>query len=102
MSAHDDPENSLLARIARGDAGAVRECIARCGGLVWSLARRFSLTSQDAEDAVQEIFLEIWKHAGRHDPEKGSEKVFVAVTLERPGGVVVSDRERLLLAAKVE
>ncbi|MGA0870642.1 MAG: RNA polymerase sigma factor, partial [Planctomycetota bacterium] len=35
----------------------------RYSGLVWSLARRHSPTVHDAEDVVQEIFLDIWKSA---------------------------------------
>ena len=46
---------SVLARVARGDAGAVRECIDEFGGLVWAIARRMTRSRADAEDAVQEI-----------------------------------------------
>jgi RNA polymerase sigma-70 factor (ECF subfamily) len=72
---------SLLARVAAGDATAVRECIARYGGLVWSIARRFELA--DAEDAVQEIFVDLWKSAARFDPQIASEQVFVAMIARR-------------------
>ena len=72
---------SLLARVAEGDALAVRECIARYGGLVWSIARRFELA--DAEDAVQEIFLDLWKSAARFDPNIASEATFIAMIARR-------------------
>lgn len=71
----------LLPRIAAGDRTAIRECIARYGGLVWSLARRAAQT--DAEDAVQEIFLDLWKSASRFDPAMGSEATFVATIARR-------------------
>ena len=74
---------SLLKRIAGGDSTAVRECIAQYGGLVWSLARRLSRTSADAEDATQEIFLALWQNAGRFDESKGSEKLFIAMLARR-------------------
>ena len=35
-------EAPFLTRVANGDASAVKACIACYGGLVWSLARRFS------------------------------------------------------------
>lgn len=53
------------------------------GGLVWSLARRMLRNSGDAEDAVQEIFLDIWKNAGKFDPAKSSETTFVAMIARR-------------------
>ena len=72
---------SLLARVAAGDQAAVRELIARYGGVVWSLARRADPT--DAEDAVQEIFLDLWKCADRYDPAVASEVTFIAMIARR-------------------
>jgi RNA polymerase sigma-70 factor (ECF subfamily) len=72
---------TLLARVAAGDRVAMRECLARFGNLVWSIARRFELA--DAEDAVQEIFLEVWRSAARFDAALGSEAVFVAMIARR-------------------
>lgn len=72
----------LLTRIAAGDASAVRACLVRYGGLVWSLTRRFC-TPAEAEDAVQEIFIELWKNAARFDPERGSEVTFIATIARR-------------------
>ncbi len=71
----------LLGRVASGDPLAVRECLARYGGLVWSIARRFE--PSDAEDAVQEIFLDLWKSAARFDPTIASETAFVAMIARR-------------------
>jgi RNA polymerase sigma-70 factor, ECF subfamily len=74
---------SVLQRIASGEAAAVRECIDTYGALVWSLARRLSRTPSDAEDATQEIFLDIWRSAGRFDSSQGSDKVFIAMIARR-------------------
>src|SRR5215813_10857739 len=74
-------ELALLARVAGGDPGAVRDCLARYGGLVWSIARRFE--GGDAEDAVQEIFLDLWRSAARFDPQIASEPAFVAMIARR-------------------
>jgi RNA polymerase sigma-70 factor (ECF subfamily) len=75
--------SSVLQRIAGGDAAAVRECIEQYGALVWSLARRLSRTPSDAEDATQDIFLDIWRSAGRFDESQGSDKVFIAMIARR-------------------
>lgn len=76
-------ESSILTKVAAGDAAAVQECIEAFGGLVWSLARRMSSSPEDAEDAVQEIFVDLWRHAGRYDPGKGSESAFTATIARR-------------------
>jgi RNA polymerase sigma-70 factor, ECF subfamily len=74
---------SLLKRVANGDSGAVKEVMDQFGGLVWSLARRSCYNPADAEDATQEIFLDIWKSASRYDESKGSETLFVAMIARR-------------------
>lgn len=75
--------NSVLQRVAAGDATAIEECLSGYGGLVWSLARRLSPTEADAEDAAQDIFVEIWKKASRYDPREGSEAAFITVIARR-------------------
>ena len=74
---------SLFERIARGDPGAMGQCIDEYGALVWGLARRLSRTRADAEDAVQDIFTDLWRSAGRFDASFGSEKMFVAMIARR-------------------
>lgn len=75
--------DSVLVRVARGDQRALRECIDEFGSLVWSIARRLTRTRADAEDAVQEIFTDIWRSASRFDAAQGSEKVFIATIARR-------------------
>lgn len=74
---------TLLERVGSGDSAAVRECIDRFSGLIWSLARRAGMNASEAEDSVQEIFVEIWKSAGRYRPEIASETAFVATIARR-------------------
>jgi RNA polymerase sigma-70 factor (ECF subfamily) len=74
---------SLLARVAAGDQEAVKECLDRFGNLVWSLARRLTNSQADAEDAVQEIFIDLWSSAARYDSDKASETTFVAMLARR-------------------
>ena len=75
--------DTLLNDVAAGRLGAVDACLQKYGGPVWSLARRLSPTEQDAEDAVQEVFVELWRNAGRFDPELGSEMTFVMMIARR-------------------
>ncbi len=73
----------ILHRVAAGDPGAVQECLDRYGGLVWSLSRRFCPNREEAEDAVQDVFIEIWNKAGRYDASLSSEITFVAMIARR-------------------
>ncbi len=74
---------AILQSIADGDNNAVQDCLKIYGGLVWSLARRMLRNSDDAEDAVQEIFVDVWKNAARFDPSQSSETNFVAMIARR-------------------
>ncbi|MFM7035203.1 MAG: RNA polymerase sigma factor [Planctomycetia bacterium] len=73
----------LLPRIAAGDQSAVPECLARYGGLVWTLARRRLGNAEDAEDAVQDVFIDLWRFADRFDPGISEEITFVAMIARR-------------------
>jgi RNA polymerase sigma-70 factor (ECF subfamily) len=73
----------VLPRVAAGDPAAVRECLTRYGGLVWGIARRFAANPADAEDAVQDVFVEVWKAAGRYDPSVAAESTYIAMIARR-------------------
>jgi len=74
---------AILQRIAAGDRAAVQECLDKYGGLVWSIARKMLRSNEDAEDIVQEIFVDIWKNAERYDDTQSSETTFVAMIARR-------------------
>ncbi|MBX3353695.1 MAG: sigma-70 family RNA polymerase sigma factor [Phycisphaeraceae bacterium] len=61
----------------------MQDCIDRFGNLVWSLARRLSGGQADAEDAVQDIFVDVWRSAARYDPSLASEATFIAMIARR-------------------
>lgn len=74
---------AILHSIASGDRTAVQDCINKYGGLVWSIARKMLRNPDDAEDAVQEIFVDIWKNAARFDESQSSETTFIAMIARR-------------------
>ncbi len=74
---------SILERVAAGDSAAVSECLDRYGDLVWSLARRYLRNAADAEDAVQDIFIDIWGSAARYDRNIASEVAFISTIARR-------------------
>lgn len=73
----------VLPRIAAGDPAAVDECISRYRALIWSIVRRHGQASADAEDAVQEIFIEVWRTAARFDPAIAAETTYVTTIARR-------------------
>lgn len=73
----------ILHRIAAGESEAVQECVDRYGGLVHSLARRFCSGGDEVEDAVQEVFIDLWRKASRYDPKLGAEITFVTMIARR-------------------
>ena len=75
--------HAVLQRIAAGDRDAIQDCMKAYGGLVWSLARRMLNDPEEAEDIVQEIFVDVWKNAERFDPNRASETTFVAMIARR-------------------
>lgn len=93
---------SCLQRIADGDASAVDEVLDRYGGLVWSLARRMCGNESDAEDAVQEVFIDVWRNAGRFDPAIASESTFITLLARRRLIDRHRRRVRLLPTASLE
>ena len=59
-----DVDLDLMRRVASGAPGAVDELYDRFASLVFRLAYQAMPTRADAEDAVQEIFVRLWRTAG--------------------------------------
>ena len=74
---------SILPLVAAGNRDAMERCLERYENLVWSAARRYLGASAEAEDIVQEIFIELWQKAGRYDPTRASESTFVMLIARR-------------------
>jgi len=64
--------DDLLARIARRDRDALRALYGRFSTAVFSLARRILTDGGDAEDVLQEVFVQVWREAERFDRTRGS------------------------------
>ena len=61
-----------IERMAQGDQGALGELYDRHGRLIYSLALRVVRDQGEAEDVVQEVFLQAWREATRFDLTRGN------------------------------
>jgi RNA polymerase sigma-70 factor (ECF subfamily) len=64
-----DPDETLVARVARGDERAFTEIVRRHAGRLRILALRFSGEPGEADDIVQETFWSVWRNAGKWRPD---------------------------------
>lgn len=79
----NEKPSDILHRIANNDTTAVEQCLDVYGKLVWSIANKYCSSREDAEDATQDIFIDIWRNAGRFDAEKSAEISFIALIARR-------------------
>jgi RNA polymerase sigma-70 factor (ECF subfamily) len=61
----------LVALVREGDAGALEDLYSRYGKPCYGLARRILNDETLAQDVVQEVFLALWRDAGRYDASRG-------------------------------
>jgi RNA polymerase sigma-70 factor (ECF subfamily) len=64
-------DEQLVAGAAAGDVTAFSALYDRYGGRIHAWAAHV-LGSHRAEDAIQEVFLLLWRRAGQYDPTRGS------------------------------
>src|SRR5205823_10029957 len=69
-------DDEVMRRVAAGSADALGLLHRRFARLILAIAAR-SLDRAAAEDLVQEVFLAVWRNAGRFDPERGSVRTWI-------------------------
>lgn len=65
-------DEELLRLVAQGDSVAFAELYDRFSPRVFGLALRLTADRQEAQDVLQEVFLELWKRAPMFDAGLGS------------------------------
>ena len=66
------PEVELIGRIGQRDKTAFSELYDRYSPLVMNVAWRILKERQEAEDTLQEVFLQVWNDAITFDPNRGT------------------------------
>jgi RNA polymerase sigma-70 factor (ECF subfamily) len=72
----------LLQQIAGRDREAFRRFYDRYATLTFTFALRLLGSRADAEDLLQELFLQVWRQAQSYSPERGSPEVWL-ITMTR-------------------
>ena len=72
-------DSELIATIARGDQASLGSLYDRHAGLLHGILTRMLGDSQEAEDVLHEVFLEVWEHAGDYDASRGSVRAWLVM-----------------------
>lgn len=91
------PDNPLhlIQRMATGDRDAFARFYDRYAALVLTFATRLLQVRADAEDLLQEVFLQVWRQAKSYDQARGSPEAWITtITRSRAIDKLRSRRRR--------
>lgn len=71
-------DQALLARLSGGDATALRALYDVCAGRAMSIAYRVLASRSEAEEVVQETFVQVWRQAASYDASRGGAMAWIA------------------------
>lgn len=74
-----DRLSDLLGAVARGDRSALSEIYQRTHSKLFGICLRLLGTRSDAEDALQDVFLLVWRKAGSFDRTRASPMTWLSV-----------------------
>lgn len=82
-SSSDAADALRVAQCASGDGHALEELYANYGGSCLALARSILIDPHHAQDAVQEAFLDLWRHPHRFDSQQSSARSWLLLLTHR-------------------
>ena len=72
-----DEAVALMAAVARGERRALRPLIGMFSAGLAKVATRYLGSAEEADEVVQDVFLRVWRHAGRYDPAKAQVRTWL-------------------------
>jgi RNA polymerase sigma-70 factor, ECF subfamily len=67
----------LIQRVANQDRDAFNQLYDRFSSLVFTLAMRMLKVRSDAEDLLQEVFVQVWRQAHSYNVQRGSPEAWI-------------------------
>ncbi len=104
----EQSEAELMRQVAAGEIGGLETLYDRYHAVAYALALRITTETGLAEDVVQDLFLGLWRNAGRYAEDKGSVKGWLLAIVRhraidsmrrRRNGVAIGDETEELLPA---
>lgn len=68
-----------LTRVGKGDGNALEDVYQRTSAKLFGICLRILETRGEAEDALQDIYINVWQKAGSFDPARASPITWLAV-----------------------
>lgn len=65
-------DRALLTRVASGDGGALAHLFTTNAPVLLAFLERLLGAGGEAEEVLQEVFLQVWRQAGRYRPERAT------------------------------
>jgi len=79
-------EVQLLQAIAAGDEAALAQLYDQYRGVLFGFLMRILGSREEAEDVLQEVFIQVWRRAADYEPDRGKPFTWL-VTLTRSRGI---------------
>ncbi|MSR18420.1 MAG: sigma-70 family RNA polymerase sigma factor [Phycisphaerales bacterium] len=76
-------EWSLMQRVSQGDEAAIHTLYERFGALVYKTSYQTTGSRVEADDSVQEVFIQLWRTSDRFDPYKAKLVTWVMLITRR-------------------
>ena len=91
----------LASRLAAGDDQALTEVFDRLGSAVYGAALRIVGDGTAAQDVVQDVFVELWRHPDRYNPAAGALGTYLVIMARhRAVDLVRSELRRMARQAR--